>query len=223
VPKEQEVGVVYQFGAEGLEGTLKIDSAEALKALAHPLRSSLLKHLSAPRSIKELAGDLDVPVARLYHHVKLLQEHGLIVVADERRVGSNVERLYRVAAARIEVAGTLARDWLAATRDTATMLSEAHARFTPAIDAATKAGMEDGHERGDGLLEPWFLEAIGHLSGDQARRLVTALRAAVRELRDEVDGGPADGPRFGLQLVFTRFPEGKESRWAESHSVTTDT
>lgn len=51
-----------------------------------------------------------MPVARLYHHLKLLQKVGVVVVADERRAGSNIEKRYRVAAARIEMTGTVAGD-----------------------------------------------------------------------------------------------------------------
>jgi DNA-binding transcriptional ArsR family regulator len=76
-----------------------VQDAEALKALGDPLRLRLL-HLvmRSPRrtwSVKEIAAALEQPVTKLYHHVKLLEQAGLIVDVESRLVSGIVEHRYQ--------------------------------------------------------------------------------------------------------------------------------
>lgn len=215
--KEQRTASIsYEFKARpGPTGTKQINSSEAYQTLAHPLRSAVFAHLRLPRSAKELAAELDVPVARLYHHIKLLQKNGLIAVVDERRAGSNAERVYRVAAARIEISGMT--DWDESVRKTNPRLAETHRRFTDAIELATEARLKAERTQGDLLLDPWLVEAICELNEEQVHRVLDRFREAVRELQAEMNAGPGkQGRRYGLHLAFTPFPEGKEQRWTQT-------
>jgi predicted ArsR family transcriptional regulator len=81
-------------------GTIRIiDSADAIKAIADPLRVRLLQLLmvSIDRtwSVKEMAAELGQPVTKLYHHVKLLETADLIRDVDTRIVSGIVEHRYR--------------------------------------------------------------------------------------------------------------------------------
>ena len=77
---------------------------ETVRLIADPLRLRLLDHLrQQPRTVTELAELLDVPRTRLYYHVKLLEEHGLIAVDATREVSGITERRYRVTAYRFSV------------------------------------------------------------------------------------------------------------------------
>jgi predicted ArsR family transcriptional regulator len=58
------------------------------------LRIGLLL-LEGAHTVKELAAALDVPPTRLYYHVRMLEEHGLIEVVDRRMVSGIEERRYR--------------------------------------------------------------------------------------------------------------------------------
>ena len=84
-----------------------IASPEALRLLAHPLRLRILEALRAggdePRTVKQLAAALDVPQTKLYYHVNLLEEHGLVAVAETRLVSGITEKRYRVTAYRLSV------------------------------------------------------------------------------------------------------------------------
>ena len=66
------------------------------KALSDPLRIRLFELLAArPQSAKELAAAVRMPPDRLYHHLAQLEEAGLIVVAEYRRLDrGKVERVY---------------------------------------------------------------------------------------------------------------------------------
>lgn len=98
------------------KGTLVLEGAAAVAAIAHPIRSKMLTQLGSPKSVKELAAALEVPGSRLYHHLNRLVAAGLVEAIADRRAGSNTERLFRVTARRIEVAGPAA----AASADAAT-------------------------------------------------------------------------------------------------------
>src|SRR5687767_13347850 len=83
-----------------------IGDLETLRLLTQPLRLHLLETLrtgAAPMTVKELAQALGTPPTRLYHHVKLLEERGLIRVAGTRLVSGITEKRYAVSAARIGV------------------------------------------------------------------------------------------------------------------------
>jgi DNA-binding transcriptional ArsR family regulator len=94
-------------------------TAEALKAVADPLRLRFLILLAdGPSTVREAAESLGVPPTRLYYHVKVLERHGLIEVADRRMVSGIEERTYRaraknwtmspsLAASAISTSGTL--------------------------------------------------------------------------------------------------------------------
>jgi DNA-binding transcriptional ArsR family regulator len=70
------------------------------RALADPLRIQLFELLAVrPRSARELAELTGRQPNRLYHHLALLEEGGLIEVSEYRRVrGGKVERVYAPAA-----------------------------------------------------------------------------------------------------------------------------
>jgi DNA-binding transcriptional ArsR family regulator len=92
------------------DGTLEISDVATLRAVADPLRMRLLGLLeSGDRTVKELAVSLGVRPNRLYYHVRLLEEHGLIKVASTRMVSGIVEKRYQLAARRIAVSKELAK------------------------------------------------------------------------------------------------------------------
>jgi DNA-binding transcriptional ArsR family regulator len=73
-----------------------LESLDAIKAVADPLRIQILFETTYfGRTVKELAGLLDVPQTRLYYHVKLLERHGLLRVVERRMVSGIEERRYR--------------------------------------------------------------------------------------------------------------------------------
>jgi DNA-binding transcriptional ArsR family regulator len=85
-----------------------LDTVERLKAMADPLRIRfILELLNGPSTVKEVAERLGVPPTRLYYHVKILERHGLIEVANRRMVSGIEERTYRAASKDWTVPPTL--------------------------------------------------------------------------------------------------------------------
>jgi len=84
-----------------------IDNVETLRLLTDPLRMRLLNSFaeagSAAMTVKQLAARLEVRPTRLYYHVNLLEEHGLLRVASSRVVSGIIEKSYVLAARSITV------------------------------------------------------------------------------------------------------------------------
>jgi len=85
-----------------------IDDPETLRLIAEPLRLRLLELLRrAPRTVSELATELELPRTNLYYHIGLLEKHGLVQVAETRVVSGITEKRYRASAFRLSVRKSL--------------------------------------------------------------------------------------------------------------------
>jgi DNA-binding transcriptional ArsR family regulator len=77
---------------------LEINDLETLKAITDPTRLAILESIAEARSVSEIAEVLGVPRTRLYHHIKVLEDSGVIRVASTRKKGALEEKLYEPAA-----------------------------------------------------------------------------------------------------------------------------
>ena len=74
---------------------LVVEEPQRLRALGHDLRSKIVVLLrERALSISELAEHLDVPKGTVGHHVKVLEDAGLIRVVRTRRVRALTEKFY---------------------------------------------------------------------------------------------------------------------------------
>jgi DNA-binding transcriptional ArsR family regulator len=64
-----------------------------------PMRSRLLAELGEPASAAALAARLGLPRQKVNYHLRALEQHGLVHVAEERRWGGLTERLLVATAA----------------------------------------------------------------------------------------------------------------------------
>ena len=92
-----------------LQDRLVIEDPAALKAISDPMRLRLLELLTGePRTVKYLAKVVGVRPNRLYYHVRMLEEHGLVQVTGTRLVSGIVERHYQATARSYVVGPSLA-------------------------------------------------------------------------------------------------------------------
>lgn len=81
-----------------------IADLETLKVIAHSLRAQLLDQFGeAPMTVKQVAGRMGLSPNKLYYHVNMLEEHGLIRVVETRTVGNMLEKVYRNVADRYDI------------------------------------------------------------------------------------------------------------------------
>lgn len=92
---------------------LEIEDLNTLKALSDPLRLEILKHVGILNrkqercTVKQLGEMLGMPPTKLYYHVKMLEEHGLLVVGETKIVSGIIEKHYQVCAMNIGVSQDL--------------------------------------------------------------------------------------------------------------------
>lgn len=77
---------------------MSLTDPSQVEALSSSIRFRILLEAQDPVTVGDLADRFDVPKTRLYYHVNLLVEEGLLVQVDERMSGARVERIYRAAA-----------------------------------------------------------------------------------------------------------------------------
>lgn len=76
-----------------------IEEPAAAEASLAPTRARILAALAEPGSAAMLAIRLGLPRQKANYHLKELERHGLVELAEERRKGSVTERVYRATAA----------------------------------------------------------------------------------------------------------------------------
>jgi DNA-binding transcriptional ArsR family regulator len=82
-----------------LEDTIELTTAEQVKALSDPLRTSILQLLhERAATVTELAAAVKRPKSTIAHHVNVLAAAGLLKVVRTRRVRAIEERFYGRAA-----------------------------------------------------------------------------------------------------------------------------
>jgi DNA-binding transcriptional ArsR family regulator len=83
---------------------LIIKDLETLKVISDPLRRQILElTLVEPMTTKQIAEAVGAAPSKIYYHVRLLEKHGLIKVAETRLVANMVENLYQTAVENIRV------------------------------------------------------------------------------------------------------------------------
>ena len=75
-----------------------IENAGAAIASLDPIRSRLLAELATPSSATELGNRIGLPRQKVNYHLRNLEEHGLVELAEERKKGNVVERVMRATA-----------------------------------------------------------------------------------------------------------------------------
>lgn len=89
-------------------GEITISDLDTLKLVFDPLRMKILEAFSGePRTVKDIAEELGSTPQRLYYHVNMLEERGLLRVVSTRMVTSMIEKTYKTAAYRINIDDSL--------------------------------------------------------------------------------------------------------------------
>lgn len=185
-----------------------VEDVETLKALADPLRLTILQTMSGAElrswTAKELAGELGEPQTKLYRHLKHLEEAGLILVAETRLVSGIVEQRYAVAQRRIQlgsdfIAGTAAgsNDGQQATLD---VVQAALTSFEQKLTRALRTGrvqLDDADES----RRPLLMIADYRMSPERAE----GYRRRLRQLVDDLEAEPHDPDGVPVNVLLSLF------------------
>jgi DNA-binding transcriptional ArsR family regulator len=172
----------------------ELDSTDKLEELMHRVRGPLLRHLRTPHSAAELAAELEVPVTRLYHHLKVLEAAGFIEVVATRRVGAALERRYRAVARGFRVGPEAVRDTGDLARSLASVLDATRTDLVAAVEAGA---VGSGPEPDDTDLAIWSLRL--RLERQDRVELAERMNELLTEFRDRSTGdGETDFAVFAV-------------------------
>jgi DNA-binding transcriptional ArsR family regulator len=149
-----------------MDEALVVTDPTVLETLYDPLRYRLFRLLEEPRSVPELAGEVDLPANRLYYHMRRLVERGLV----EQVPSTGTERLYR--ARRVRFSGDAAAPG-----------------GGPLEAIMAELARADFEEESPGLIS-WHLP---RLSSRRARELERRLQKLIAEFADEETGAERYG------------------------------
>jgi DNA-binding transcriptional ArsR family regulator len=172
----------------------QISDPAALKALAHPLRLSILRHLGAhgPATSTTLAGALGESTGTLSYHLRQLERRGFIEDIPERSTGR--ERWWR-GVRGLDVRRPATGEMTAAERVVAAALDQL--RMTEDIELARRFAAEqadsDGWMRGS--------RSLSHLT----RPELDAFHDAYLELLARFARGPEDAPPDARPILLRWF------------------
>jgi DNA-binding transcriptional ArsR family regulator len=178
-----------------------ISDVETLKALSDPLRLRILELMTTGRdetfTVKRLAAALDVSQTKLYHHINLLVERGLIRPVATRVVSGIIETSYRIAQLSVRLdRGLLTGD----SPELHDMLTTVFDGAREDIERGIRAGVIDLSERTDPLRRVILAKGLTRLSPARA----TEFRARLDELMRSFDDNLPDteGDPYGFVLSF---------------------
>jgi DNA-binding transcriptional ArsR family regulator len=118
-----------------------IEDLATLRLLSDPLRLRLIEELGVqPTTVKALARAMGMKPNRLYYHVNLLEQHGLVRVTQTRIVSGIVERTYALVARHFAVSEALALPTDVKREVTDTLLRVVSAELGDAVEAEASGG-----------------------------------------------------------------------------------
>lgn len=185
------------------------DPASAAIAL-HPLRLRMLAELRRPASAAALAERLGLPRQKVNYHLRTLEAHGLLSMAEERKHGGLTERLLVASAASYMVSPAAMGDSMP---DPATLRDRLSARYLIALAARLVREVAALVRRADAAGKRLPTLAIDTElrfanAGDQAR-FADELTAAVTRLAAKYHDD--DGRPYRLVLAAHPTPRREEA------------
>jgi DNA-binding transcriptional ArsR family regulator len=186
---------------------LEIDNLETVRVLSDPMRLEIIQQLMEPRTVKELSANLDIAPTRLYYHMNLLEQHGIVRVSSTRIVSGIIEKRYCLTAYSFRPKPGLVSA-LGAESVTLheTLLEQARMDLRRAFNADLI-----GSDGTDGPPDPARKATIGRmittLTPEQAQLLHERLEQLVKDIKGTMEPTPtqdASADVYSLTFVFHR-------------------
>ena len=159
-----------------------LDDAAAVEVALDPIRASILDALTEPGSAASVAEAVGSTRQKVNYHLKALEAHGLVELAEERTWGGITERLVRRSARHLVVAPDVVQG---STLDPKQIADQLSAGYLIAVNA--RAVSELGQIAGTappGTRVPTLTvdTVIGFRSPEDRAAFAADLQAAVTEL-----------------------------------------
>ena len=184
-----------------------VSDVETLRALSDPVRLRILEVMAAAPeetfTVKRLAAELETSQTKLYHHVAVLLERDLILVAAQRVVSGIIETSYRVGQRNLRLDRALLTSDPSVMHETLTTIFDG-ARDD--IERGLRAGLIDVSEDAAPSDKLVIARGLGRLTAEQAAGFRARLLALFEEFgaTEDVALG-SDDPRPGYGLVVAMY------------------
>lgn len=170
-----------------------------LESLTSPIRLAIVQRLEVDKeaTARELARRMGRPVTSLYHHLKQLQDVGVLRIVAERKGARRPEAVYAM------VAGQLSSAEAVKTRHGRKTYGRAALRVAEAGARAFSAAVAHGSPRFDGeqrnaMVRFYVLRAN--------RKKLTRLNKLLSELEDAAAHSCEDGDEIQLTILLSPLP-----------------
>jgi DNA-binding transcriptional ArsR family regulator len=174
-----------------------IEDLEGFRVIDNPLRQRILHLARHPKSVREMADGLGVPVTRLYYHVNMLEKAGFLDAIDVRKSGAQLERIYQSRRGAVRPSPDFVEN-VGDMKKAAHVLAGALLDITRVeVEAVIERGLRD--EEGFGDLARVVLQLPTPVAQDFSRRI----EELVREMRDAATANDdKDATIYSLTYAF---------------------
>lgn len=191
---------------------LAISDLDVLRVLSDKLRLQLIeafgRTMPEPRSVKDVAKELGQSATKLYYHVNLLEENGLLIVGSSQLVSGIVEKRYLPAAKQFRVDRRLLQGGVGLTPEGQEAIVHAvESVFESAIDDL-KRSFAAGHvdaEDAPGKRRTVISRSSLRLTRKQAVKVAETLAAILATPDNDAD---EEAENYGLMVAF--YPRGPQ-------------
>jgi DNA-binding transcriptional ArsR family regulator len=201
-----------------IEERVIIRDLETLKVLADPLRLRIIETIGQrPHTVKQVAKALGMPPNKLYYHVNLLEEHGLIRVVDTRIVSGIIEKIYLSAAKSYTPARDLFSPGASGEENSLSiMLDGLFEQTRQGMLASLEAGLlevgdpDAGDDGDDEQCRLNLMLSRLRLDDDSALEFNQRLNALIKEYHDKGDNPQTPdnaAPTRPYRLLLAFFPQ----------------
>lgn len=211
-----------QIEDTGISEKLTITDLETLKVVADPLRLQILESFGdKPRTVKQVAKAMGLTPNKLYYHVNMLEERGLLRVVETRVVSGIIEKIYQITAHSISVDKALLTVSENRHENLALMVDSLFDNTRDKLMSSARAGILQLDEDADKPNRLYFSSWNLKLTDAQATALVDELADLLEKYVDEDEQGDtaADTPRHPysfLHVFFKTVPSAQADDSADS-------
>ncbi|HVU10652.1 MAG TPA: helix-turn-helix domain-containing protein [Phototrophicaceae bacterium] len=188
-----------------------ITTLEALKVFSDPLRQQIIEALlDGSKTVKQIAAELDLAPTKLYYHVNLLEEHGLIQVTETRIVSGIIEKHYTATAHEYLIERSLLTPGQNASSEGLEVFFDAMVEPIRAeVQRSFKQGVIDTSEDAPEQLKFRMWRAMRQLSDAQAAEFYARLNKLIDEF-NALKTGNDDDLHYGLLIgIYPTTPPKK--------------
>jgi len=183
------------------DNEILIDDLEGFRVIDNPLRQRILHIARHPKSVKDMADALGVPVTRLYYHVNMLEEAEFLHVTEVRKAGAQLERIYQSRTGTIrpspEFVANVGNPKKAAHALAGTLFDITRVEVEAVLEKGLEKGLVD--EEGFGSLA----RSVAQLPADVAEEFAERIEALAIEIRDAARAHEGtDGEIYSFTYAF---------------------